>query len=408
MQGQSQNYAEVMRKQKGWEIARAGKLRHKGDLWFVPSQSSGRKYRVLLNPKAPRCNCPDFELSGQPCKHIYAVEYTIKREFHDDGLETVTETVKVTYRQDWKTYNKAQTTEKAEFMALLHGLCQQIEEPEQVMGRPRLTLSDMVFASTFKVYSTFSGRRFMTDLKAAHDKEYLQECPHYNSISRYLRKPELTPILKELIVQSSLPLKAVEVDFAPDSSGFPTRKFINWNQTKYQGHGFDEHDWIKVHLMTGVKTNVVTAVEIGGRHASDFQMFPHLLKKTAEHFKLRDVCADKGYLSHDNLKLVEQYGGTPYIPFKSNTVLRADGDIWSKMYHLYAFNREEFLAHYHKRSNVESTFSMLKAKFGDYVRSKDETAQVNEVLCKVLAHNVCVLIQSVHELGIELSWKSAS
>jgi len=30
-----------------------------------------------------------------------------------------------------------------------------------------------------------------------------------------------------------------------------------------------------------------------------------------------------------------------------------------------------------------------------------ETAQINEVLCKILCHNVCGLIQSIYELGIE-------
>ena len=71
------------------------------------------------------------------------------------------------------------------------------------------------------------------------------------------------------------------------------------------------------------------------------------------------------------------------------------------MYHYYNFNREAFLTHYHKRSNAESAMSMIKAKFGGAVRSKTPTAQVNEVLCKVLCHNICVLIQSIFELGLE-------
>jgi len=71
------------------------------------------------------------------------------------------------------------------------------------------------------------------------------------------------------------------------------------------------------------------------------------------------------------------------------------------MYHYYQFNREFFLQRYHKRSNVETTFSMIKAKFGDGLRSKTQTAQVNEALCKVLCHNICCLIQSIFELGIE-------
>lgn len=74
------------------------------------------------------------------------------------------------------------------------------------------------------------------------------------------------------------------------------------------------------------------------------------------------------------------------------------------MYHYFMFKREDFLAHYHQRSNVETVFSMIKAKFGDSIRSKDDVAQINETLCKVVAHNICVLIQAIHELGIEVSF----
>jgi len=59
------------------------------------------------------------------------------------------------------------------------------------------------------------------------------------------------------------------------------------------------------------------------------------------------------------------------------------------------------MMHYHKRSDVESTFSMIKAKFGDALRSKTERAQINEALCKVLCHNICCLIQSMFELGLK-------
>jgi len=55
---------------------------------------------------------------------------------------------------------------------------------------------------------------------------------------------------------------------------------------------------------------------------------------------------------------------------------------------------------HHKRSNVETVFYMIKTKFRYNVRSKDETAQFNEVLLKLLCHNICVLIQETHELGI--------
>lgn len=72
----------------------------------------------------------------------------------------------------------------------------------------------------------------------------------------------------------------------------------------------------------------------------------------------------------------------------------------------YQYKREEFMQHYHKRSNVESTFSMIKAKFGGFVRSKLPVAQTNEVLCKILCHNICCLIQSSYELGTDTTFWS--
>jgi hypothetical protein len=68
---------------------------------------------------------------------------------------------------------------------------------------------------------------------------------------------------------------------------------------------------------------------------------------------------------------------------------------------VYSFHKDEFLKQYHKRSNVESTFSMVKRKFSDYLRSKSDAGMVNETLCKILCHNICCLIQSMYELKVD-------
>jgi len=70
------------------------------------------------------------------------------------------------------------------------------------------------------------------------------------------------------------------------------------------------------------------------------------------------------------------------------------------MFHFYQLNQETFMRNCHRRSNVETTFSMIKNKFGERLRSKTHAAQVNEVLCKILCHNICCLIQSMYELDI--------
>jgi len=140
------------REQKALEIAAKSKLTRKGDTWLVPSQAGPKKYTVDPNPQEPRCTCPDFEARQLRCKHIFAVEYTIQREQTSDGQTIVTESVRVTqktYTQDWSAYNKAQTNERAHFLAFLYELCAGIEEPIQSKGRPRLPLSDIISVRRF-------------------------------------------------------------------------------------------------------------------------------------------------------------------------------------------------------------------------------------------------------------------
>jgi transposase len=281
-----------------------------------------------------------------------------------------------------------------------------LPEPEQRTGRPRLSLSDIIFSSTLKVYSTVSGRRFATDLREAKQRGYLSRLPHYNSVFRYLESEALTPYLYQLIKLSAQPLKSIESDFAVDSSGFSTGQFMRWLDVKY-GKEEDRRMWLKLHLMCGTKTNIVTSVEVSDGYAHDYPYFKGLVDRTAQSgFQMKEVSADKGYLGASNMLTTLQHGAIPYIPFKSNSVADSRGsygaksELWTRMFLFYSLHRDEFLQHYHKRSNVETTFHMIKAKFGQRLRSKSLTAQINEALCKVLCHNLCVVIQSMDELNI--------
>ena len=58
--------------------------------------------------------------------------------------------------------------------------------------------------------------------------------------------------------------------------------------------------------------------------------------------------------------------------------------------------------------NVETTFSMIKMKFGDSLMSKSNVGQANEVLCKILAHNIVCVAQAAIEFGIDPTFQLAS
>jgi transposase len=395
-----------LREQRGMELAATRIIRKKKGVWMVPSQSGNNLYQVQIMSETLSCTCLDHETRGVKCKHIYAATFVMQRKQYSDGRTTITESLivsetkqRTTYPQNWSAYNQAQTHEQDKFQVLLAELCSGLVTPPSTNGRPRLPLSDAVFNIVFKVYSTVSQRRFMSDLREAHSRGFIAKVPHFNTISNYLENPELTPILRALITQSSLPLKSIETDFAVDSSGFTTCRFTRWFDHKY-GVAKQKQEWVKCHLICGVKTNVVTAVEILDKFAADAKVLPSLVTATAQNFQIAEVSADKAYGSRKNTDLINEVGATPFIAFKVDSIGAGDGT-WSKMYHYFQFRKSEFLQHYHKRSNVESTFSMMKRKFGDSLRSKTDVAMINETLCKILCHNLVVLIHETHELGID-------
>jgi transposase len=399
-----------LRELKALEIAARTKIVFADGVWLVPSQTSpASKYRVTLDPIG--CTCEDFVLrQNQPCKHVHAARLVQERDGGGKSPVVVADKVpkRPTYRQNWPAYNEAQMTEKNRLQILLRDLCRGIPEPERRVGKrgpAKTPLADQVFACAFKVYSTFSARRFNCDLRDALAKGYLSTSMHPNKICVFLESEELTPILHDLIIKSSLPLRAVETIFAPDSTGFSTSRFVRWHDEKY-GSERSGREWVKAHAICGVRTNIVTSVTIEDKNAGDCPQFKPLVETTAKNFAVKDVPADKAYLSRENLALVDGLGGTAFIPFKSNSLPGEAESLWERLYFYYQFNRQDFLKRYHQRSNIESTFSMVKAKFRDHVRSKTDVAMKNEVLCKFLCHNICVCIQSQCELGIDpVFWK---
>ena len=445
------------RQLRGMAIAAQVKIR-KNKLGFqIPSQSGSGSYTVSFG--ADYCTCPDFELRNATCKHMHAVELYLQREGDaetqvvqhtvdtrgDDvspqdptpaptqllmpdapkleriQTELVLPSMPIPRRnpdttQNWPAYDAAQEYEEELFFPLLHDLCSTIEQPVYEKGRPRLPLADVIFSLGTKVYSTLSARRVRTRVRHAQADGRLDKAPCYRSINDYLGKPELTPLLERLIEHAALPLatvdEAVEYAFAIDSSGFSTNTYSRWFDAKW-GKERSAANWVKAHIMAGTNTNVITAARATVSNAHDTTYFKTLLDATAKYFDVKEISGDKAYLSKKNLAAGEAIGAAVYIPFKVDSTAdhghhKRDAQqlLWERAYYYYHLNREEFLEHYHKRSNVETAFSMIKAKFGASVKAKTPVAQANEVLVKCLAHNIVVLIQSMFELGISPDFRS--
>lgn len=392
---------ENPRQQRGYQIFQTKTIKKhpKKQGWIVPSQTNfGKRYFV---DEEFVCNCADSQTRHTTCKHAYAARYYLQIE-QDTPEGTETTKVRLTHPQAWRAYTEAQTSEVRLFDELLRDLVSGIEEPLQIgPGRPKIPLSELLFCSIQKVYSQLSSRRAHSLFKNAEERNQITKAPYYNAVNKFLNREDITTVLHDLVSITASPLQSVETEFAVDSSGFRTTSFNEYANGKYDMK--KRHHWLKAHICIGVKTNVVTGIEITHDNAGDSSQFKPLLETTAENgFDVQEVSADKAYSSRANYDLVDSLGGRAYIPFKSNSTGQSRGSrLWRKMFHYFKLNQEEFMEHYHKRSNVETTFHMIKAKFGDMLKSKNHKAQENELLCKIVAHNIVVLIHEIHELGIE-------
>ena len=222
------------RRQRGIAIAVMEHNRIRPDRfgYKVPSQSGKGTYLVNLE-YGPYCTCPDFEERSRPCKHVYAVQALIRR---DERLaEPPPPPVAVRMPQTpWQQYNAAQVNEGDLFARLLRNLCDTIEQPPcSGPGRRPMPLGDMMYGLGLKVYSTLSTRRAMSVMSAAAADGRMSCKPSYSTPIRYFGRPEVTPLLRELIQRSALPLRDIEVDFAQDSSGFASTAYNRWFDHKW-------------------------------------------------------------------------------------------------------------------------------------------------------------------------------
>jgi hypothetical protein len=188
--------------------------------------------------------------------------------------------------------------------------------------------------------------------------------------------------------------------------GFSTSVYDRWFDNKY-GREMTKAQWVKAHVMIGVKTNVVTSVEITDGQASDAGQFHGPCGPHGRELSHGARLSGQGVLQPDeplhdplprgrtvhpvqeeraHLRARRVGPGAPVFPRKPRAVLAALPS---------AVERRDDLPH-------------DQVQVGTRVRAKTPVAQVNEVLAKVLCHNLCCLVSAAFKLGVEATFWQAS
>ncbi|MBW2984765.1 transposase [Candidatus Woesearchaeota archaeon] len=308
---------------------------------------------------------------------------------------------KRTYGQEWSIYEKACSQEKLMFFRILKDAVDflMIDYEYCGNGRPPVYTADIVKSLCIKSYNNYSSWRAESELKIARAMGIITEVYRRSTLNKYMQDPKVRKLLHKLYKIIAQPLAEVEVYFSADATGI-SNKYGNtrWMQIRHtKEEAKHRREYSKLHIITGNKTNCICSAKVTKGTAHESPFFKPLLDDTCKIFNVKEVSADAGYLSRDNVKAISDANAVPFIMPKKNVNVPRRGSIseWGGMLRLWKEHQMFFAEHYHKRSNVESTFGMMKRKFGDFCRSKKPESQENEILCKIVCHNVAVLAEAL-------------
>lgn len=347
-------------------------------------------------------------------KFIYHnVEPAKKPEVQEELTTFMPVKERIQYPQDWHDYYLACRTEKTMFLRILKDAVDSMDLPYIYAGngRPAAFFKDILKGLCIKAYSNLPSWRTEAELRLAQSMGVVDNVYRKTSINKYMNSPKTAEALQELFKIIAEPSTTVETNFkaqyATDATGvsnlYKNKKWVEVKLDKQEQKTFQ-----KLHIICGTLTNVIIAARITEGTCHDSPVFEHLMKD-ASRFNIKEVSGDGGYLSRKNTEIISAAGATPYLmPSKQvrTTNIRESTAAWGKMIKLWKNHQALFAQHYHRRSNVESTFGSWKIKWGDFNRCKLPATQTNEILAKIVCHNARVLTEALLSYDIKPAFMS--
>lgn len=272
-------------------------------------------------------------------------------------------------------------------------------------GRPPKELYDVLVCLVIQHHINWSSRRSIGMIKLLCKFARIPvDVPSWRTLCRYREKSVIKNYLDKLIRITSNPLNLIEQDFSTDMTGTSTKCFSTWFSLRCKKR-IRRRDHIATHITTSGILNSCVAIDVDCKKGKDSEYLRKHIKQISQDFLINDWCGDSKYLSRENCNEVAKAGGSPWFKPKKNTTKRPSGSpSWKQMVKTAQNNPDEFSKHYHKRSNVESTFSAKKRKFGNSVRTKLDDAKENEEHLKWVGYNFSVLSRAHYEHNLKIKF----
>ena len=214
------------------------------------------------------------------------------------------------------------------------------------------------------------------------------EVPHYTTIFRRVSK------LKIELEKTLLKYKGKDVVISLDSTGVKVTNRGEWIRHKWKVR----RGWIKVHVAVDDKNKQVVAMEITDETIHDNAKFGELAEQSIENVenkggKVIQINADAAYDSNESFRISEEYNIKPVIKVrKPPPTARSKNPRkkYAKEFHELGYEKWKDKYDYSKRWYSEIPHSVVKRKFGEFVRATKKENMYHEAKLKYIFYNAMI------------------
>lgn len=211
--------------------------------------------------------------------------------------------------RDEALYNKIQDNEFLNFFEFVRYLGFKVCKTKKM----RRVITCLLVWHKFPNLSARRGRSLLKLFKKV--KLINIKIPCFKTLCNYRVESSLQELLDDLIEESSKPLAKIEQDFATDSTGIRTKLFSTWYSLRIK-KGIRKRDHLTAHISVGVKSKIVTALNVEIEKGKDNVIFREHVDKTSNNFNINEWSGDGMYWAKENCKKVSEVGGKPYFKCK--------------------------------------------------------------------------------------------